>query len=56
MNAHEKAYRQLVGRGFCHLSSDEMDQYVRKARWRVGLAAAFVAAVFLTYVFMVRPI
>ena len=44
MNAHEKAYRQLIGRGFCHFSTDEMDQYVHQARWRVGLAAAFAAA------------
>jgi hypothetical protein len=55
MNAHEKAYRRLVGRGFCHFSSDEMDQYVHKARWRMGLAAAFAAAAVLAYVLSIRP-
>ena len=55
MNAHEKAYRQLVGRGFCHLSTDEMDQYVHKARWRMAIAAAFAAVAVLAYVLAVRP-
>jgi hypothetical protein len=55
MNAQEKAYRRLVGRGFCHFSSNEMDQYVRRARWRVRLAVAFVAAAVLTYILVIRP-
>ncbi len=57
MNAYERAYPRLVGRGFCHFSSNEMDQYVRRARWRVLLAVAFVAVALLTYLFVaVRPI
>ncbi len=56
MNAHEKAYRQLIGRGFCHLSTDQLDEYVHRARWRMGLAAAFVVAAVLTYALVMRPI
>ena len=55
MNAYEKAYRQLVGRGFCHFSTNQLDEYVHKARWRVGLAAAFAAGAVLAYVLVVRP-
>jgi hypothetical protein len=55
MNAYEKAYRQLSDRGFCHFSSDAMDEYVRRARWRARLAAAFVVAAVLTYVLVIRP-
>jgi hypothetical protein len=55
MNAHEKVYQRLVNRGFCHLSTDEMDQYVHKARWRMGLAAVFAAAAVLAYVLSIRP-
>ena len=32
-----------------------MDEYVHKARWRMGLAAAFAAAAVLAYVLAVRP-
>ncbi len=56
MNAQEKAYRQLIGSGFCHFSINEMDEYVHRARWRVRLAAAFVVAAVLTYIFVIRPI
>ena len=49
MYKHEKAYRQLIGRGFCHLSSNELDEYVRRARFRIGLVAAFLGAAALTY-------
>ena len=56
MNAHEKAYRQLIGRGFCHFSTNELDQYVRRARWRVRLAVALVVAAVLAYVFVMRSV
>jgi hypothetical protein len=55
MNAHEKAYRQLIGRGFCHFSSSQLDEYVYKARWRMGLAAVLAAGAVLAYVLAVRP-
>ncbi len=55
MNAHEKAYRRLTDRGFCHFSTNQLDEYVYKARWRMGLAAVFAAVAVLAYVFAVRP-
>ena len=50
MNAYEKAYRQLIGRGFCHLSSYELNGYIYKSRWRARLAVAFLAAAVLAYI------
>ena len=55
MNAHEKIYKRLMNRGFCHLSTDQLDEYVHRARWRVGLVAAVAAAAVLAYVLAVRP-
>ena len=55
MDAHEKAYRQLISRGFCHLSISELDEYVRGARWRARVASALLVAAVLTYVFAIRP-
>ncbi len=56
MNMHEKAYRRLISYGFCHFSGDELDEYIRKARFRALFAVAFLAATVLAYVFVIRPI
>jgi len=56
MNMHEKAYRQLIAFGFCHFSKDELDEYIRKARFRAYFAVAFLAVAVLAYVFVIRPI
>jgi len=55
MNAYEKAYRQLAAHGFCHFSTRELDQYLRKARRRVFLAVGVLAAAVLAYVYVIRP-
>jgi hypothetical protein len=54
MPKHEKACQQ-VGRSFCHLSSSELDEYVRKARFRARVAVALLIASGVTYVLLIRP-
>ena len=56
MNRYEKAYRQLIARGFCHFSEKELDKYIRNARFRARFVVAFLAAVVLVYFFLIRPI
>jgi len=55
MNANEKAYRRLIRHSFCHWSDNEMDEYIHRARWRARLVVAFLAALVLAYVCVVRP-
>lgn len=56
MNMHEKAYRQLIRYGFCHFSDDQLNDCIRKARFRARFALVFLGAAVLAYFFVIRPI